>query len=147
MSAAFFKSKKFIISAVVVVLVAVLVVMIVLLNQHDGMKVDHLGEGHDITQRRAEDYGNSRLWLYDTGTFTVRIVYRDTIEFLGIGTFVKDGDAYTFTYYNIFQLIDTPQGPKMRRDAEHAEDVVVYVVEGGMIKFFDVPSHKYFFFR
>ena len=80
---------------IAVVACAVIVGSILLLGKKDDCyRIVTLPSGS------VSDYADSKLNLYENGTFSVAIIYKNEKHFTGIGTYTKENNSYRFVYYD-----------------------------------------------
>jgi hypothetical protein len=98
------KKKRFLMVAILLLLVVVIGLLIyffVIADRGDGgMRVASVSTSQSAN---VADYSQSRLFIYDNGTFDVEIVFKGDAQFSGIGTYVRTKNAagrdiYLVTY-------------------------------------------------
>jgi len=99
---AFITSRRFVASVLVVALVGLGVGLGLYFALRDPGK--KIVVGGDVEKRDVNDFKDSRLYLNNNNTFTVQIIYKDKVEFVGVGTYKKEKDNYTFYYYDLFYM-------------------------------------------
>ena len=99
------------------------------------MRVRRLG-GEEIVDHRVADYRDSSLRIYPNGAFEIELIQtisddEKIILFVGIGTYTKTGNAYTFTYIDSFSR--NSAGELVRKQNYTPEDP--YPIISGRVQF------------
>ena len=110
-----------------VVVAAAVIIAVTFTTKRDGLGVKFL-DGPDVELHTPADYKNSRLNLYKNKTFVLSVIYTggagaDFAELLGIGTWTRAGNTYTFKFMDMFRRI----GMDYVRDVAHADWEVQYI--------------------
>ena len=96
----------------------------------------------DHTTYQASDFKGSELKFYKNGTFHLKIVYHeDQLFFLGIGTYVKQHDAYVLQFT---QAVGR-QGDTVSDQMSHFTAPLACHKSGSWLKFVDHNSQIYYF--
>ena len=102
----FFRSKWFIGSVIVAIILVISIISIILFTNKPAFLTVRAIGGSDSEQRMVSDYKGSQLFLNKNGTFIFKIVYNDSPEFMGQGTYTKSGKTYTFKYNDMYRDIN-----------------------------------------
>jgi len=149
---AFFRNKWTIIGISAVLIAAIVTTTVLLTLPKEYMTIRALDTGNEIS-RRPEDWRKSRLFLHENGTFSFTIIYtaggnqQDLPIFMGIGTFKKNKNSYTFTFVDMYRR-DTIGGvTKFARDEEHMNWRTTYrITKQGYIEI-QCPGHRSYYFK
>jgi len=88
--------KRLIVFSLIAVLVIGAMILVYVFVIRDNTRWNLIEVGNSA--HSVSDFSNSRMHLYGNGVFTVEIIYNDTPMLTGTGTWVRDGNVYTFNY-------------------------------------------------
>lgn len=148
---AIFKNRWFVLGSIAVLATVIITSAVFIFSNDGGMRVQKVDYPDSV--RKASDFSASRLYIHPHGTFTIRIVYKNTVEWVGVGTWKKSGKKYIFTYVDVYsngagemqrstRALDIQNNPE---DVAYDPNFFTYRIKNGRVIVHDVNNRIYQF--